>query len=404
MQSISNSSTKQYSSFKSKLKMYVTRPLSLYRKDPSAASLPPPEGPNSGILVIQDPESQPTSCFGLINNSQVQNLPFPQSKNLEVRYSYQVAQNTQIEINYLVFIPAVGQPLSANRYYIIKRHGKHKGEAYTNSKEEEMTTCCFCKCIKDKKSEAFKPEGHDIYQQFQISVNKTLLGNDGYNAKSVAEDGFPPTFLRRDGWYLHTSTPRQFELREALGLDSKLRARLPDFTDDHKPTVVGKWYCPFLFIKDSDKKVQDQVIYSRFYEMTLEQQWEPIFSCDHAGGSHVNVDVDVETEGVRVGDAMGKNGGVDGDGVVWFRSGEKNVGLSKLIVERMEWEEERVGWRKKNGVVRVKKVEEFKGGRGTWKRFGYFVLIERFVLRRMDGSFVMSYEFKHLHQFRIKWE
>ncbi|CAN0929883.1 hypothetical protein LINGRAHAP2_LOCUS37316 [Linum grandiflorum] len=111
---------------------------------------------------------------------------------------------------------------------------------------------------------------------------------------------------------------------------------------------------------------------------------------------------------------MRQNGGVDGDGVVWFKSGNKNVGLSnvnknvglgELIVERMEWEEERVGWRKDNdGIVRVKKVEEFKGGMKIRKRFGYFVLVERFVLRRMDESFVMSYEFKHLHQFRTKWE
>ncbi|CAN1296163.1 hypothetical protein LINPERPRIM_LOCUS23052 [Linum perenne] len=402
--------------------MYVTRPLSLYRRDPSAASSPPPEGPNSGILVIQDEEAQPTSCFGLCNSSQVKDLPFPQNKNLQVRYTSQA-------VNYVVFIPALGQPLSSNRYYVINRRGNHKGyrEAYANSTEEEMTTCCFFRCIKDKKPEPFKPQGHDmIYHQFQISLHKSWGGGHSFNAKSVATNGFPPHFLRRNGWRLHTSTPREFELGEALGLDSKLRAQLPDFTfplsddDHHKVVVAGKWYCPFMFVKESGMKVKDQVIHSRFYEMTMEQQWEPIFRCDasEGGHEHVNVDVEVESEGVRVGkrDAVGDRGEVDADGVIWFTSvhgGETvrhkttSVGLSKVIVERMKWEEERVGWRKNAaaGLVRLMKRVEFEGGAvKIWKRFGYFVLVERFVLRRIDGSFLMSYEFKHLHQFRTKWE
>ncbi|CAN1296165.1 hypothetical protein LINPERPRIM_LOCUS23052 [Linum perenne] len=176
--------------------MYVTRPLSLYRRDPSAASSPPPEGPNSGILVIQDEEAQPTSCFGLCNSSQVKDLPFPQNKNLQVRYTSQAGDTTHTSVNYVVFIPALGQPLSSNRYYVINRRGNHKGY-------------------------------------------------------------------------------------------------------------------------------------------------------------------------------------------------------------------ERVGWRKNAaaGLVRLMKRVEFEGGAvKIWKRFGYFVLVERFVLRRIDGSFLMSYEFKHLHQFRTKWE
>ncbi|CAI0458768.1 unnamed protein product [Linum tenue] len=133
----------------------------------------------------------------------------------------------------------------------------------------------------------------------------------------------------------------------------------------------------------------------------------------------MNVDVLIETEVVRVGerDVAGHMVG-ENDGVIWFRrvgldnnAGEEGirVGLSKVIVERMKWEEERVGWRSgEGGKNRVKKVEEFGGGGGggmnNWKRFGYFVLVERFVLRRMDGDFLMSYEFKHIHQFRKKWE
>jgi len=36
--------------------MYVTRPLSMYKRNPSALSSAPPEGSNSGILIIQDEE------------------------------------------------------------------------------------------------------------------------------------------------------------------------------------------------------------------------------------------------------------------------------------------------------------------------------------------------------------
>ncbi|CAI0458766.1 unnamed protein product [Linum tenue] len=410
--------------------MYVTRPLSLYRRNPSAASSPPPEGPNSGVLVIQDEESQPKRCCGLVNSSRVRDLPCPQNKNLQVRFVQPIGLYSHVETDRVVFIPALDHPLSANRYYVIKQDGKHKGEAYRNSTEEEMTTCCFCSCISDRKPEPFEPHGEDVHQQFEISRRRYWHGGSGYHAKSVAGGGFPPLFLRREGWTLHTSKSRDLKLDEALGVDSNLRARLPDFnsvlsgekTDRVSvPRVVGKWYCPFLFVKESGMGVQDQVDRSRFYEMTLEQRWEPIFRCNNDvegnANSFVNIDVLVETETVRVGerDVVGHKVG-ENDGVVWFRrvgldnnAGEEGmrVGLSKVIVERMKWEEERVGWRSgEGGKNRVKKVEEFGGGGGinNWKRFGYFVLVERFVLRRMGGGFLMSYEFKHIHQFRTKWE
>ncbi|CAL1392389.1 unnamed protein product [Linum trigynum] len=288
-----------------------------------------------------------------------------------------------------------------------------------------MATFCFCNCISDLKPEPFEPLGEDTYQQFEVSRRDNWCGSVDYTVSSVAQDGFPPLFLRRRGWRLHTSTPREFELGEAPGLDSNLRAQLPNFDfslSDGKssmPRVVGKWYSPFLFVKESGMNVQDQVIRSRFYEVTLEQQWEPIFRCNNIEentNSSVDVDVLVEAEAVKVGgsDVVGHLIGVNG-GVVWFKSVGKNdhgmeevvsVGLSKVILERMKWEEERVGWRSgEEGKNRVKKIEEFGGiGMKKWRRFGYFVLAERFVLRRMDGSFVMSYEFNHLHQFRTKWE
>ena len=107
--------------------MYVTRPLSLYRRDPSALSLPPPEGPNSGILVIQDEEAEPTCCFGLFFSKRVKDLPFPQNKNLKVRYVSGSGENQNVHINRVVFIPVLNQPLSSNLYYVIERGGRNKG-------------------------------------------------------------------------------------------------------------------------------------------------------------------------------------------------------------------------------------------------------------------------------------
>ena len=110
--------------------MYVTRPLSLYRKSPEALSLPAPEGPNSGYLILQDEESETFCCFGLCKESDIWDLPFPQNKNLTVRYSTGAGQHRHTSHDEVFFIPVLNQPLSLNRYYAIKRHGRHKGYAY----------------------------------------------------------------------------------------------------------------------------------------------------------------------------------------------------------------------------------------------------------------------------------
>ncbi|CAK9157334.1 unnamed protein product [Ilex paraguariensis] len=91
------------------------------------------------------------------------------------------------------------------------------------------------------------------------------------------------------------------------------------------------------------------------------------------------------------------------DGAIWFRSfgnveggGGVSVGLRVEIVQRMKCEQERAGWLGgEDNQARVKRVEEF-GGVGDWRKFKKcYVLVERFVLKRMDGSLVMTYDFKH---------
>jgi len=93
---------------------------------------------------------------------------------------------------------------------------------------------------------------------------------------------------------------------------------------------------------------------------------------------------------------------------VWFTRGNRDgdgVGLSKLIVDRMVWEEEKFGWVKgeDNKEERVNKEEVYEGV-NDWRSFGCYVLVETFVLKRNDGSIVMTFDFMHTRNSRTKWE
>ncbi|CAL5338707.1 unnamed protein product [Camellia sinensis] len=351
-----------------RFEMYVTRLLSHIQRSPESLSLPP-DGPNSGYLVIQDKESKTTPFFEFLN---VQDLPLPQNKKLHVNYLSDDEETT--------FVPVVNKPLSSNLYYALKPHGSRKGESYACSKEEDMSSsCCWGNSIQDVEPRPIDP--NDIYQQFHIIPYERSLNNGGaFSATSIAPDGFPPHLLRREG------------CSEAI--------------------IVGKWYCPFMFIKNGT--LRDWMKRSMFYEMILEQRWEQIFCCenDYSKGNVVSLDVAVQTEMVIM---AGRNAVWDENsvtnGVIWFTSlvgvGEEvNIGLSSLIVDRMKWEQERGGWiSSQKRQARVNKTEEYAGiGVGGWSRFGCYVLVERFVLKRMDGSVALTYDFKHTHVIRSKWE
>lgn len=105
--------------------MYVTRHLSECQRYYS--NLTQSEGPNSGVLVIQDEESKPTCCFGSCYDGELKGLPFPQNAELAVIYSKGNGQSKHTVSYPVLFIPVPGQPLSLNRYYVIKRRGKHSG-------------------------------------------------------------------------------------------------------------------------------------------------------------------------------------------------------------------------------------------------------------------------------------
>lgn len=279
-----------------------------------------------------------------------------------------------------------------------------------------MASCCFCNCVRDVKPRPLDP--NDVYQQFEVVPYGSLCKfNANFSAKSVGDDAYPPCFLRRSGWEIYAKPPKNYELGEAEGINDDVRSRLPDlnfppFIISSNPVVVGKWYCPFMFIKEGN--LADQMKKSIFYEMTLEQRWERIFEQENNKGNVVCVQAAFCREAVFIGESQNEAIWDEKnmvDGVIWFTPLEgdtennERVGLNSKIVERMKWEEEKVGWVDGGDkrIEKVKREEKFEGG-GEWKRFGCYVLVERFVLKRMDESMVLAYDFCHSHRIKTIFE
>ncbi|KAL6192974.1 hypothetical protein ACLB2K_034059 [Fragaria x ananassa] len=315
--------------------MYVTRPLSMYRRSPESLSAPTPEGPNSGYLVLHDAESDETTCFGCCDETQVKDLPFPQNKDLSVGYSS--------DSDEVAFIPVLDKPLSANAYHVVHRRGRHIGKVCTNSKKENMVDGWFGKNVIDVIPKPLDPS--DIYQQIEI-IQRRHRGS--FTAKAVASDGVAPYFLRKKGWPVTMARPRYYQLGEAPGLNSSKRSDLPGFDfplskDCSEAMVVGKWHCPFLFIKEGGLKLKHLVKQCMFYEMRLEQRWEKIFNKSNErkrnNANVVFVDAFVQREAVFVaGNEVSSDnharGNIIDNGFMWFKSsdgvgGERSVGLRK---------------------------------------------------------------------------
>lgn len=108
--------------------MYATRPRSLYRKFPGAVSArPQPDSQYSGHLVISDEESEvmDSFCCGMWKNDRIKRLPFPSDKILQVVHPS--LHEEAATVTKVWFVPVLDQPLSSNRYYIIKAKGRRKG-------------------------------------------------------------------------------------------------------------------------------------------------------------------------------------------------------------------------------------------------------------------------------------
>ncbi|TVU04150.1 hypothetical protein EJB05_50287, partial [Eragrostis curvula] len=286
--------------------MYKTKPLSLFKSHPDAATQPPPEGQSSGYLVIDDdPATDDTGCWGTCCPTRLWGLPFPQNRVLSVVFSGDLADHA------VVFVPVPDQPLASNRYYAVVASGRSRGLVRTCSREEDMATC-FCRCIKDVKPRPFDPA--DVYQQMEIVQRKPGL----FTARAVAADGFPPLPYRYKDWQVYQSRNNKFDL--------KLEEPGPGPTTN---TAVGRWYFPFFYLinKEDGVSLRRQMDRSAFYyEVVLEKRWEPVRTL--GGGSKLvsrkaliggSVEAKQEAVSSRHGD------GAEG-GPVHVRVGEDDLG------------------------------------------------------------------------------
>ena len=142
-------------------------------------------------------------------------------------------------------------------------------EASASAKEEDRVPCCVCfNYVPEAKPRQADP--YDIYQQFEIHQRKSYY----YSATSVSPDGVPPWFLKRKNWRVGYSTSQDFGLiDDAKGINTMRRSKLPG--DFNTSVVVGKWYVPFIFVKERDAKAQ--IKRSTYYSMTLRQSWEEVY-------------------------------------------------------------------------------------------------------------------------------
>uniref|UniRef100_A0A7N0U1G1 Uncharacterized protein n=1 Tax=Kalanchoe fedtschenkoi TaxID=63787 RepID=A0A7N0U1G1_KALFE len=394
--------------------MYVTKTLSSLLRSPEILSQPPPDGPFSGVAVIMDEESMRRKGKGSSQRADVNYLPIPQNKLIKI--SRVIGDGEESE--YVMMIPVVDEPLSSDTYYVIKTTSKMAGLSITCSNEEVEMENCFCcsiPIIKDATPQPFDP--NNIYQQFKI-IQRSGEGWARLHAESLVYDGRPPYFMTKEGWettrVVSTSWPCDLNEADGQGLCATLRDRLPEFgfpvwtrSSDH--VVVGTWCVPFIFVKEFGMRYEELMRSSTYYKMSLEQRWERIFEWENLGGDLVAmaVDVGVKSEVVMLGGMVAvQRGGQLVEGVVRYEiasQGVGGIGVSVGVVERMKWEQARGGWVDVGGgEVRVERVEECPNGRG-WRRFGCYVLVERFVLRRMDGSLALTHDFYHTHQLRYKW-
>ncbi|KAK3013066.1 hypothetical protein RJ639_009666 [Escallonia herrerae] len=392
--------------------MYTTKNLSACLNSPQTLS-EQPGGPFSGSLVYTDGEgeSQNPSFLRATKKKKVDKLPFPQDRIMAI-HPLKWEKTSFIKV---FFIPVLDQPLSANQYYVIKADGEKKGEAVRCTREEDVVqanNCCFGNIV-SKSIELCPFDYRDIYQRVTIHRNR---GGPGFLAKAVAPDGLAPYFLGERGWEVYDLVPNKFQLTPAEGLNDTLRNTSPDFSlllanSRTNIVVVGKWYCPFLFVKeevDSKKPIKD----FEFYRMTLEQRWEEIYSCENEGGNNiVAVDTSIKREVALIaGLEAVRDDSQSSDGFVWFRVNEPSkikgisVGVSLAVRERMNSLMEAGGWvdggEREVGVRRVEKNASERG----WSYFSCYVLVESFVFTRMDGSVTMKFDYRHPHRIECQWE
>ncbi|XP_072992063.1 uncharacterized protein [Typha latifolia] len=386
--------------------MYTARPPSSFKNSHGRHPL---EGPISRLVLTDDggePDVVAKCCWGCCNvEAPLRDLPFPQDRMITIKYSPHRGERTRAAKASVFFVPVVDQLPMSNRYYVVVAKGRNKGKVYACSKDDTCA-CCSCGGVGQEEPRAF--DHRNLYQQMEI-----VHEGDGFTAKSIAPDGQPPFLLGSKYWKAYASKHKNYHLQEALGLDAPIRACLPDLsfpisTRDAPRVAVGKWYSPFMFIKE-ECGLHDQMKHGMFYDITLEQYWKEVYACENAYLEEKLVEVNAIVDS-KMALLDGKEVVVEDrkrHGYVWFKTldGKRGMGLSLALWERMVWEQKRGGWLgDEEEVERIVRVEKYGGENATWKKFACYVLMERYVITRTDGSLAIAFDFSHVIKLRSKWE
>ncbi|XP_020554894.1 uncharacterized protein LOC110013177 [Sesamum indicum] len=149
-----------------------------------------------------------------------------------------------------------------------------------------------------------------------------------------------------------------------------------------------------------------------FYELSLKQWWERIYSAENENQENNVVVVDARVKRLLclvLGMEAEKDGREDGDGFVWFKvkgdcKRRVSVGLSCAVYEKMRWVQGTRGWFDGERDVRVCGSKEIGSSSNGWRKFCCYVLVESFVVRRMDGSLLINFSFRNTDRIECRWE
>ncbi|KAL4185469.1 hypothetical protein AMTRI_Chr10g230830 [Amborella trichopoda] len=237
------------------------------------------------------------------------------------------------------------------------------------------------------KPSAFNP--YEIYQQIQISPSGEEC--EYFTCNSVASDGYAPRRMyRKEGFVCICFGIKEFEIGEG-------RRHFPISQKTSEVVTVGEWYCPFIFLKEKGGLDMPKE--------HLEQQWEEVGNCCTISGksiisrkSEVTVHKSIRREeGRLIGKEEVSKRNDEEYGMVWFEMIEETI-MEKM---KMKWDQN-VGDTDREKNLTVSQI--FIGsGKGEWM-FALYVLVERYELRRLDGSVVLTYAFRHSNQLPEKWE
>nr|GEW63817.1 protein BUD31 homolog 2 [Tanacetum cinerariifolium]GEX43378.1 protein BUD31 homolog 2 [Tanacetum cinerariifolium] len=182
------------------------------------------------------------------------------------------------DLGHAIVAMEMGWVKSTTKYFFLTFVGSHNNHSMNTLPtgeniieqhiihESQHDTGMSLSYVHDVKSRPLCP--HDEYQQFELVFHVKLFdGDSGFYANSLADDDYPPIFLRTKVWKIHATTLNICTLSEANRINVSLRSRLPDlnFSLSSKVSdsvVVGKYnYAPACQApKDEPKRIREPPI------------------------------------------------------------------------------------------------------------------------------------------------